>query len=69
MKKLLKSSLLLYIKKMENLLPVLLIIGISMLAMNLGLIFKNRPLRKACGDSPDGCEICGGDQDKCDSNT
>ena len=69
MKKLLKSYLLLYIKKMENLLPVLLIIGISMLAMNLGLIFKNRPLRKACGDSPDGCEICGGDQDKCDSNT
>ena len=49
---------------MENLLPVLLIIGISMLAMNLGLIFKNKPLRKACGDSPDGCEICGGDQDK-----
>ena len=68
MKKLLKSYLLLYIKKMENLLPVLLIIGISMLAMNLGLIFKNKPLRKACGDSPDGCEICGGDQDKCDSN-
>ena len=54
--------------KMENLLPVLLIIGLSMLAMNLGLIFKNKPLRKACGDSPDGCEICGGDQDKCDSN-
>ena len=68
MKKLLKSYLLLYIKKMENLLPVLLIIGLSMLAMNLGLIFKNKPLRKACGDSPDGCEICGGDQDKCDSN-
>jgi len=68
MKKLLKSYLLLYIKKVENLLPVLLIIGISMLAMNLGLIFKNKPLRKACGDSPDGCEICGGDQDKCDSN-
>ena len=53
---------------MENLLPVLLIIGVSMLAMNLGLIFKNKPLRKACGDSPEGCEICGGDQDKCDSN-
>ena len=69
MKKLLKSYLLLYIKKMENLLPVLLIIGLSMLAMNLGLIFKNKPLRKACGDSPDGCEICGGDQDKCDSNS
>ena len=68
MKKLLKSYLLFYIRKMENLLPVLLIIGLSMLAMNLGLIFKNKPLRKACGDSPDGCEICGGDQDKCDSN-
>tara|TARA_Y100000748_G_scaffold63041_1_gene50811 strand:+ start:168 stop:377 length:210 start_codon:yes stop_codon:yes gene_type:complete len=68
MKKLLKSYLLFYIRKMENLLPVLLIIGLSMLAMNLGLIFKNKPLRKACGDSPDGCEICGGDQDKCNSN-
>ena len=68
MKKLLKSYLLFYIRKVENLLPVLLIIGLSMLAMNLGLIFKNKPLRKACGDSPDGCEICGGDQDKCDSN-
>lgn len=53
---------------MENLLPVLLIIGLSMIAMNLGLIFKNRPLRKACGDSPDGCEICGGDQEKCETN-
>jgi|TARA_B100001063_G_C16415130_1_gene381468 hypothetical protein len=53
---------------MENLLPVLLIIGLSMIAMNLGLIFKNKPLRKACGDSPDGCEICGGDQDKCETN-
>ena len=68
MKKLLKSYLLFYIRKVENLLPVLLIIGLSILAMNLGLIFKNKPLRKACGDSPDGCEICGGDQDKCDSN-
>ena len=46
---------------MENLLPVLLIIGLSMIAMIVGLIFKNKPLRKACGDSPDGCEICGGD--------
>ena len=52
---------------MENLLPVLLIIGLSMIAMNLGLILKNKPLRKACGDSPDGCEIWGGEQDKCDS--
>ena len=68
MKKLLKSYLLLYIKKWKIYYPVLLIIGLSMLAMNLGLIFKNKPLRKACGDSPDGCEICGGDQDKCDSN-
>ncbi len=68
MKKLLKSYLMLYIKKMENLLPVLLIIGLSMIAMNLGLIFKNKPLRKACGDSPDGCEICGGDQEKCETS-
>ena len=52
---------------MENLLPVLLIIGLSMIAMNLGLIFKNKPLRKACGDSPDGCEICGGHPDLCDT--
>ena len=52
---------------MDTFLIVLLIIGLSMIAMNLGLIFKNKPLRKACGDSPDGCEICGGDQDKCDS--
>ena len=53
---------------METLLPVIVIIAISMLAMNLGLIFKNKPLKKACGDSPDGCEICGGEPEKCETN-
>jgi len=53
---------------MNTLLLVLLIFGLSMLAMNLGLILKNKPLKKACGDSPDGCEICGGEPEKCESN-
>ena len=52
---------------MEYLL-VIIIFALSALAMNIGLIFKNRPLKKACGDSPDGCEICGGEPDRCDSN-
>ena len=52
---------------MEYLL-VITIFALSALAMNIGLIFKNKPLKKACGDSPDGCEICGGDQDKCETN-
>ena len=48
----------------------LLVIGIfaiSALAMNIGLILKDKPLKKACGDSPEGCEICGGEQDRCES--
>ena len=45
-----------------------LLVALSICLMYIGLIFKNKPLRKACGDSPDGCEICGGDQDKCNSN-
>ena len=53
---------------METLLPVIVIIALSMLAMNLGLIFKNKPLKKACGDSPDGCEICGKKKKKCETN-
>lgn len=52
----------------NTLLLVLFIFGLSMLAMNLGLILKNKPLKKACGDSPDGCEICGGESEKCESN-
>ena len=53
---------------MNTLLLVLLIFGLSMLAMNLGLILKNKPLKKACGDSPDGCKICAGEPEKCESN-
>lgn len=53
---------------METLLPVLIIVALSMLAMNLGLILKNKPLKKACGDSPDGCEICDGEPDKCETS-
>ena len=47
---------------------VIIIFGLCALAMNIGLIFKNRPLKKACVDSPDGCEICGGEPDRCESN-
>jgi hypothetical protein len=53
---------------MDTLLLVLIIIALSMIAMNVGLILKNKPLKKACGDSPDGCEICGGEPEKCESN-
>ena len=53
---------------MEYLL-VIIIFALSALAMNIVLIFKNKPLEKACGDSPDGCEICGGEPDSCESNT
>ena len=52
---------------MEYLL-VITIFALSALAMNIGLIFKIKPLKKACGDSPDGCEICGGEPDRCESN-
>ena len=37
-------------------------------SFEIDYIFKNKPLKKACGDSPDGCEICGGDQEKCETN-
>lgn len=47
---------------------VIIIFGLSVLAMNIGLILKNKPLKKACGDSPDGCEICGGEPDRCENN-
>ena len=47
---------------------VIIIFGLCALAMNIGLIFKNKPLKKACGDSPDGCEICGGEPDRCEGN-
>ena len=53
---------------MDTLLLVLIIIALSMIAMNIELILKNKPLKKACGDSPDGCEICGGEPEKCESN-
>ena len=36
--------------------------------MNIGQIFRNKPLKKACGDYPDGCEICGGEPDRCENN-
>ena len=52
---------------MEYLL-VITIFALSALIMNIGLIFKNKPLKKACGDSPDGFEICGGEPDRCESN-
>jgi hypothetical protein len=46
---------------------VIIIFGLCALAMNIGLILKDKPLKKACGDSPEGCEICGGEQDRCES--
>jgi len=53
---------------MEYLLVIVILI-FSFLLMNLGLILKNRPLKKGCGESPDGCEICGGDVEKCEDST
>ena len=50
----------------------LIVIGILIfcfLMMNIGLIIKNKPLQKGCGNSPEGCEICGGDSDKCEEPT
>ena len=47
---------------------VIAILGLCAIGMNIGLIFKNRPLKKACGDSPDGCEICGGEAERCENN-
>jgi hypothetical protein len=51
---------------MEYLIVILILI-FCFFIMNIGLIFKNRPLKKGCGSSPDGCEICGGDISNCDS--
>lgn len=38
----------------------------SVFAMAIGAVAWNRPIRGSCGGvSGDGCELCGGDQDKC----
>ena len=48
---------------------VIVIVIFSFLLMNRGLILKNRPLKKGGGKSADGCEICGGDVEKCEDST
>ena len=40
--------------------------------MSVGVVFANKPIKGSCGGfnalgMKEGCEICGGDQDKCES--
>jgi len=53
------------------------VIAVALLAMSVGIIFKNKPLRGSCGGQSgkviiDGVEVtcptCRGDSEKCDQN-
>lgn len=55
---------------MVTLVALLMVFGL----MAIGLIFRNRPIKGTCASLSDvglkeNCEICGGDQNKCESNT
>jgi hypothetical protein len=55
----------------------IVVIAVALLAMSVGIIFNNKPLRGSCGGQSgkitiDGIEVtcptCGGDTEKCDQN-
>ncbi|MCG8317069.1 MAG: (Na+)-NQR maturation NqrM [Pseudomonadales bacterium] len=58
---------------MTTFLLAAVIFGILFAGMAIGVIFQNKPLKGTCGglnQFNDGeCEICGGDPDKCESET
>jgi len=44
------------------------VIAVAMLAMSIGVIFNNKPLKGSCGGQDNTCPVCGDKADKCKSN-
>ena len=48
----------------------IIILGLSITAMSIGVIFNRKPLSGSCGglNSNEECSICGGDTKKCENS-
>ena len=44
------------------------VIAVAMLAMSIGVIFNNKPLKGSCGGQDGICPVCGDKTNKCESN-
>ncbi len=52
----------------------LIIILLVVAAMSVGVLFSNKPIKGTCGGMSSlgmetGCDICGGDKEKCEKET
>lgn len=58
---------------MATFLLAAIIFGVLFAGMAIGVIFQNKPIKGTCGGlnqmTGGECEICGGDPNKCDSET
>lgn len=59
---------------MQTILLVFIIMGLAILAMAIGVIFKRKPISGTCGGLnaiglQGECEICGGNGQKCEENS
>ena len=59
---------------MQTILLVFIIMGLAILAMAIGVIFKRKPISGTCGGLnaiglQGECEICGGNSQKCEENS
>ncbi|CAA0097387.1 Uncharacterised protein [BD1-7 clade bacterium] len=57
---------------MEMVIVTFCVFVLFFIAMSLGYIFQNKPLRGSCGGvaklmGNENCEICGGDPNKCET--
>lgn len=56
----------------ETVFAAILVIMLLFAAMAVGVIFSNKPIKGSCGGlnalgMKEGCEICGGDDSKCET--
>lgn len=56
----------------ETVFAAIVVFLVLMAAMAVGVIFSNKPIKGSCGGlnalgMKDGCEICGGDDSKCET--
>ncbi|HEX4975895.1 MAG TPA: (Na+)-NQR maturation NqrM [Pseudomonadales bacterium] len=59
---------------MQTIILVFIIMGLAILAMAVGVIFKRKPISGTCGGLnaiglKGECEICGGNAEKCEENS
>lgn len=56
----------------ETIIAAIVVMGLLFSGMAVGVIFSNKPIKGSCGGlnalgMKEGCEICGGDANKCES--